>query len=550
MFTIRSACFPLVLFGTLSAQAVPERPNQPSQIFAFDSAPARASSMQVASAGDVDRDGFDDVLVGLPLESPRGGGAQWTGRASLYSGRDGAILFEFHGERLDQLGWRVAGLGDTDRDGHPDFAIASIAEVRGLAQGVVRVHSGKDGSLLHTLVGAPNEVRVGWALCGIGDIDGDGCRDVAYSAIGQDAQSPGRVYIASGRTGLNLRRIDGRNGERLGAALANAGDMNRDGVDDLLVSSFNRAALQLRSGRDGSLIFEMSSAVPTFASSFASIADVDADGSRDILVGSTWFALPGHGSVAIHSGKNGRILREKTTSEAFDDFGAAIMAMPDADADGLPDILVGAPRADVGALDVGKAYLLSSRNFTVLREFTGGRPHARFGAALARAGDVNGDGTADVLIAAPTNGSNYRDGRGVYRAARIEVLSSGELSLSSDTHLVAPAGLQTLHLRAGRRNAKKFYLLLGSMTGTDTTSLPWFDIRLSFDLYSQILLSSPGLLIDSTVGQLDPDGNASMRLQHLPILDRPLFHAYVVFDPVTFTICCPSVPVPATMLRR
>ncbi|MCI0586450.1 MAG: integrin alpha [Planctomycetes bacterium] len=142
----------------------------------------QAWGASVSGTGDVNGDGAPDVLVGAP-----GAYGFWVtqpGRARIFSGADGTVLRTFLGTNGDQLGKSVSRAGDVDGDGTPDVAIgAPTADVGGETDaGVVRIHSGASGALLSTLTGSLFSDLFGTSVAGAGDVNADGIPDLVVAA--------------------------------------------------------------------------------------------------------------------------------------------------------------------------------------------------------------------------------------------------------------------------------------------------------------------------------------------------------------------------------
>jgi hypothetical protein len=185
----------------------------------------------VSGSPDLDGDGAADIIIGANQSTNSG-----TGYARIVSGATGATLFTFFGDNAgDRFGSSVAGGGDLDGDGIPDFVVgAPQASGGGAGNGLARVFSGADGSVIRT------ESFVGFTGTGVaivGDCDGDGAADYVVSAPGFEG---GEAFLFSGRNGSLLRRVFGAtSGDQLGGCVCAAGDVNLDGRPDFAVGSRN-----------------------------------------------------------------------------------------------------------------------------------------------------------------------------------------------------------------------------------------------------------------------------------------------------------------------
>jgi len=195
----------------------------------------------VDAAGDVNGDGFADVLVGDWRDATTGNGA---GSASVFSGADGSLLLRVFGDTAnDRLGTVVAGVGDVDGDGRPDLLAASPWADGAVADlGLARVYSSQDGSVLHSVYGDAAFDFFGSAAAGVGDFDGDGVADFAVGAFADDdgGVNAGSVRVYSGADGSVLQRVDGdTSSDELGYSVAAAGDVSGDGGADFVVGAPN-----------------------------------------------------------------------------------------------------------------------------------------------------------------------------------------------------------------------------------------------------------------------------------------------------------------------
>lgn len=186
----------------------------------------------VSSAGDVNTDGRDDVIVGAIFDDAYGLDA---GSATVFDAATGLPIQTLSGGISNEIfGVDVAGLGDVDGDGRSDVAIGT-----GVLGSNVRIYSTATWSVLHTLVGAP-ATYFGTTLAAAGDQDGDGRGDVLIGAVNSSplGQYSGSAFLHSGASGTLLRSFHG-NGplERFGSMVAGGGDTNGDGKPDLLIGA-------------------------------------------------------------------------------------------------------------------------------------------------------------------------------------------------------------------------------------------------------------------------------------------------------------------------
>ena len=263
--------------------------------------------ISVASVGgDVNADGVIDVMVGAYRESP-GSSPEEAGRAYMVSGADGSVIHTLsppNEEGYDNFGRSVAGIGDdVNADGVPDVIVGRT--------GKAYIISGVNGSVIHTL-SSPNEEtyfsRFGESVADIGgDVNADGVADVLVGAFlegpSSSPSSAGRAYIISGADGSVLDTLASPNQESdgyFGRSVAGVGgDVNADGVPDLIVSAFGEGPgssasetgrAYIFSGATSSIIHTLSSPhKETMGIIGAPVAglggDVNADGVVDIIVG-------------------------------------------------------------------------------------------------------------------------------------------------------------------------------------------------------------------------------------------------------------------------
>jgi hypothetical protein len=200
----------------------------------------------VSGAGDVNDDGYDDLIVGAP-------GHHFDGRAYVYSGSSGSILWTFDGQADDHLGYSVSGAGDVNNDGYDDLIVGANGRYGGSDDaGRAYVYSGQTGGLLHTFTGEANGDYFGHSVSGSGDVNNDGYDDLIVGAPGNDAGGvrAGRAYVFSGETGALLCTFDGESdSSELGMSVSGAGDLDNDGFHEVIVGAPHSDAAGRRSGR-------------------------------------------------------------------------------------------------------------------------------------------------------------------------------------------------------------------------------------------------------------------------------------------------------------
>jgi hypothetical protein len=319
------------------------------------------------------------------------------------------LITEYYGYTgLDSLGISLAG-GDLDGDGFADIVLGS----RGLSgAGRVHVYSGYDLSLLYDFLGQSNGDAFGDAIAVVGDVDLDGLNDLAIGAPNSSlgGNGSGSVTVFAGGSGAVIRQWNGSPYSALGTSVAAAGDVNQDGWPDVIAGApfYSKPAASqagqavVLSGKDGSVLyqFEGTTAYEEMGTAVSGGMDANLDGYPDVLFTSSGVPGFGHGPgyVRLHSGKTGALLRNTFGPFPPAGFGACAAFIGDADGDGYGDYAVGAPYDDIGFVDAGSVRLYSGKTGQVLLLVSGAADSERLGIALDRIGDVDGDGSDDVLL--------------------------------------------------------------------------------------------------------------------------------------------------------
>ncbi|MCB9508320.1 MAG: VCBS repeat-containing protein [Myxococcales bacterium] len=274
-----------------------------SVIASVDMAPAELTVSDLAATGDVDLDGVPDFALGLPYGDA---GGTNSGAVRVLGGGDGALIWERIGDSAgESWGQTVGGPGDVDADGFMDFGAGTrLFSVGGTNRGMVRVYAGRTGAVLHEVIGE-NAGDFLATLAPLGDADGDGFDDFM---VGSDGWGPfggsnkyGLVQAFRGVDGSLLWTVEGASGtSAMGREMTSLGDLDGDGRGEALlgapdVDDFSDGRVEVHSGATGALLFAFEGGYvgDDFGAALAS-GDVNGDGVDDILVGS-----PGMSSVRL-----------------------------------------------------------------------------------------------------------------------------------------------------------------------------------------------------------------------------------------------------------
>ncbi|MCH8822857.1 MAG: FG-GAP repeat protein [Planctomycetes bacterium] len=387
--------------------------------------------------GDVDGDGVLDAGIGVPENSEGGVGS---GKVFIYSGRTGILIREHTGNINDFLGWEMSGVGDVNRDGFDDYVIGAPQTFNlgaFFGPGHAYLHSGATGELLHTWTGQVFADGFGLLCAGAGnvienlsgDINGDGVPDILIAAPLNDtaAANAGRVYVYSGANYDELIYVI--NGEafndRFGFSVGGLGDLNGDGLGEFIVGASNGGPLD--HGRayvyDGATGHPMSfspldadSTGLNFGHLFSSgPGDVNGDGTFDIFVAdisNTAFGVA-TGRSYVYSGLDGSLIHVWTGEAALEGMGVRRGA-GDVNFDGYADIVVSSFRSGLIAEAAGKTFVFSGRDGSILRTITGTIESDRQGWSTVGIGDVNNDGAIDFMISSVGNDDGGTDVGRVY----------------------------------------------------------------------------------------------------------------------------------------
>lgn len=355
----------------------------------------------VAGAGDFNADGTPDFVVGSPEWNNRG-------RARVYSGSDWSLLYSKAGAAIDNdLGGSVDGCGDVNGDGFDDVIIGARS-IRAI------VASGADGSLLYDI--AAGVYDFGFAVAGVGDLNQDGFDDFAVgSPWGPSIFNPlGVARAYSGLDGSVMFTWNGNaSGDQFGSDIAAAGDVNADGHPDVIVGMRGPSAsryARVFSGADGSLIHQVNGS-GAFGLRVSGAGDLDGDGHHEFMVGDPGANPNGtnSGSVTVFSGLDGSPLMTLDGKESFEGFGESLHPIDDVDQDGVSDLLIGATGAH-WLNETGTLSLVSGADGIEIFRLHGSTDLALMGYSCGQIGDINGDGFPEIIGGAPGNSPGVTNG--------------------------------------------------------------------------------------------------------------------------------------------
>jgi hypothetical protein len=414
------------------------------------------SGSSVSSAGDVNGDGFDDLIVGANYAGPNG---NYSGASYVVFGKtDGTSVnlsdiasgtsdlgFVINGaSEYDYSGRSVSSAGDVNGDGLDDLIVG--APFVGLSltgnEGVSYVVFGKtDGTSVNlsdiasgtsdlgfVINGAAANDLSGASVSSAGDVNGDGLDDLIVGAPGFEptgaTPGPGKSYvvfgknntnsvelsaIATGTGGFVINGVSG--GDRSGRSVSSAGDVNGDGLDDLIV---------------GAPYADPSGATPSGTTTDA--------GKSYVVFGKTTGTSVDLSAIA--SGTGGFVINGVA---ADDRSGGSVSSAGDVNGDGFDDLIVGARTADLSetTIDAGKSYVVfgktdgTSVNLSAIASGTGNLgfvingalTDGNLGNSVSSAGDVNGDGFDDLIV-----GADYADPNGAINAGASYVVFGGNFT--------------------------------------------------------------------------------------------------------------------------
>lgn len=361
------------------------------------------------------------------------------------------------------VGFSVASAGDVNGDGYADAILGANFydnPESGEGRALVYLGSATGLSTTHAWSVEANQggADLGFSVAGAGDVNGDGYDDVIVGAPSYDngQMDEGRAYVylgsASGLALIPAWTVESNQiSALLGSAVASGGDVNGDGFVDVVVGLPMHDNGQTDEGRAMAFagspagpatmlwLAESNSTSAQFGHALAGAGDIDADGYSDVVVGAPFYSngQSGEGRAYLFRGTATGIAPgaawTKEINEASAGFGTSVGGAGDIDSDGFDDVVIGAPRAENDDVDEGMAFLYggsaSGLSTNVIWTGESDETGSGYGTSVGTAGDVDGDGIADLIIGAPFH-SFPVPGEG---AAFLYLGSSGGLPSYPDT---------------------------------------------------------------------------------------------------------------------
>jgi hypothetical protein len=390
-------------------------------------APNVSYGLSVSGAGDVNGDGYCEVIVG----------AYANNAAYVYNGSAAGTQASQVKALSGYGGVSVAGVGDINGDGYADIMVGSTAygTYAGLTYLLLGSALGLPSAPSQTFQGSGYYGYFGISVSAAGDVNGDGYSDAIVGASGTSSNT-GSAYLYLGSPVMitNAAMLLTGTGA-FGYSLAHAGDVNGDGYGDVVVGAYYNSSrygfVYLYLGSASGLAASSSSVAGTFVESdfygfsLARAGDVNGDGFSDIIVGTLNKAK----AYVVHGSAQGQLILGSTLQRTGENrFGFIVAGAGDINADGYDDVIVGSCYHSKAYVYMGSASGVATTPATTLT-----RTDPNFGRGAAGIGDVNGDGYADVMVAASheTTGDTFPEMGYVYLGSAAGLSNVPSISITA-----------------------------------------------------------------------------------------------------------------------
>ncbi|MCB0732932.1 MAG: FG-GAP repeat protein [Flavobacteriales bacterium] len=457
----------------------------------------------VASAGDVNGDGYSDIIAGAENYT---NGQTYEGAAFVYHGSASGVSASYSvilevNETVAAFGTSVACAGDVNGDGYSDVVVGGPGyNSGGSDRGVARVYHGSASGINSTyashLVKTQNDAEFGFSVACAGDVNGDGYSDIIVGAPlynnGQSDEGLAFVYHGSptGVSSTLKASMEGDQNDALfGYYVASAGDVNADGFGDVIVGARDytngqttEGAAFVYHGSTGGLSttaatqLESNQAGADFGFTASGAGDVNGDGYDDVIVGSPFYdnGESNEGTAFIYHGSSSGISSTASTTleedQASAQFGYSVSSAGDVNGDGYCDVVVGARYYDNGQSQEGAAFVYhgssSGINSSYAARLEQNSANANFGRNVAYAGDVNGDGYSDVIVGADnySNGQSNEGAIYIYHGSSTGISTTAATSIESNQ---ASANLGRFSSSAGDVNGDGYSDVIAGVLNYD-----------------------------------------------------------------------------------
>ncbi len=359
---------------------------------------------------DLDGDGVRDLVVSEPYRDNAlfGGGAE-VGVVHALSGRTGNRLWSAEtGFTSEGFGVGLVAVDDLDSDGFADIAVLSDESSFTSDFSRIEFRSTRDGSFLSSIPLAPSATQFVLGAAAVPDVDGDGLRDLLVGTT--QGNGAGQARLFSVGAGIEIDRLTGSTDDLFGGTIRLIDDLDGDGLGDYAITAARRAvggvrlagAVDLISSGSGAVIRTISGGTASgrFGTALDVCHDVDGDGIRDLAIGDgpTGLPLPGPTStIRIVSPVTGATLRTLPGGQAFGS-PYAIVSIEDYDQDGVADLAVGNPFSSAVVALGGDVRIISGATWIELGRFSSRDAGTWLGRSIVAPGDLNGDGTHDLVV--------------------------------------------------------------------------------------------------------------------------------------------------------
>jgi hypothetical protein len=395
----------------------------------------------VSSAGDVNNDGYDDFIAGTSPSSA-------TGRAYIYLGgpsMDNIADVTITGSgSYNAFGNSVSCAGDVNNDGYDDVIVGAYGYAA-IYLGGLPMNNVADV----TLIGTSGDYF--GIVSGAGDVNADGYDDIIVGAAGDDTggTDAGRAYLFLGGQAMDstpdVTFTGAAAGDWYGCAVSGAGDVNKDGYSDVIVGAYYNDAGGNGAGRaylyfggpavDNAADVTITGSAPSesLGYSVSGAGDVNKDGYADVIVGIPFSSAGGWNSGGANVYFGGQTMDSTADvlfagAAASDFYGCSVSRAGDVNRDGYADVIVGAYQNDAGGNNVGRAYVYfggQAMDTASDLSVTGTTADDWCGYSVSGAGDMNGDGYDEVAVGAPRNdAAGYNAGRAYVYGMLVGIQSS------------------------------------------------------------------------------------------------------------------------------